>query len=186
MRRVNLLSFDTDEDLAWRAREGDREAERTLILRLYPGVYTLADRLLRNVESARDATQEAFFRAFSRIHQYDGDHRFSAWVFRILVNLIRDQRRRGNKVITAELKPDDWPSHEPIPVDAVIHEESCTRVKSHVERLPEDMRVALLLHFQEGLTGREVAYALGITYDAARLKISRAVAKLRQWMGGEA
>ena len=71
-------------------------------------------------------------------------------------------------------------------MDAAILEESCTRVKSHVERLPEDMRAALFLHFQEGLSGREVAYALGITYDAARLKISRAVAKLRQWMGGEA
>ena len=186
MRRVNLLGLETDEDLAQRAREGGREAERLLILRLYPGVYTLADRLLHNSESARDAAQEAFLRAFSRLHQYDGAHRFSAWIFRILVNLIRDQRRRGSKVITAELKPDDWPSHEPIPVEAAIHEESCSRVKSQVERLPEDMRVALLLHFQEGLTGREVAYALGITYDAARLKISRAVAKLRQWMGGEA
>jgi DNA-directed RNA polymerase specialized sigma24 family protein len=45
------------------------------------------------------------------------------------------------------------------------------------------MKTALLLHFQENLNGREIAYALGISYDAARLKISRAVAKLRQWMG---
>jgi len=183
MRRVNLLGFETDEDLAGRALEGERDAERVLILRLYPGVFTLADRLLRNTESARDATQEAFLRAFSRLHQYDGIHRFSAWVFKILVNLIRDEFRRGARVITAELKPDDWPSHDPFPVDAAIHEETCARGRTQVERLPEDMRAALLLHFQEGLPGREIAYALGISYDAARLKISRAVAKLRQWMG---
>lgn len=183
MRRVNLLGFETDEDLAGRALEGEREAERVLILRLYPGVYSLADRLLRNSESARDATQEAFLRVFSRLHQYDGLHRFSAWVFKILVNLIRDEYRRGVRVVTADLKPDDWPSHDPFPVDAAIHEENCARVKVQIERLPEEMRAALLLHFQEGLTGREIAYTLGISYDAARLKISRAVAKLRQWLG---
>jgi RNA polymerase sigma-70 factor, ECF subfamily len=183
MRRVNLLGLETDEDLAQRAREGGREAERLLILRLYPGVYTLADRLLHNPESARDASQEAFLRAFSRLHQYDGVHRFSAWIFRILVNLIRDEFRRGNRVITAELKPDDWPSNEPIPLEAAIREENYARVRTHVDRLPEQMKTALLLHFQENLNGREIAYALGISYDAARLKVSRAVAKLRQWMG---
>jgi len=183
MRRVNLLGLETDEDLALRAKEGGREAERLLIMRLYPGVYTLADRLLHNAENARDAAQEAFLRAFSRIHQYDGAHRFSAWIFRILVNLIRDEFRRSGRVVTAELKPDDWPSKEPIPVEAVIREENYSRVRSHVDRLPGQMKTAVLLHFQENLNGREIAYALGISYDAARLKISRGVAKLRQWMG---
>jgi len=185
MRRVNLLGSDTEEDLARRAQGGDREAERTLILRLYPGVYTLADRLLRNAESARDATQEAFLRAFSRLDQYDGTHRFGAWIFKILVNLIRDEYRRGTRVMTADLGPDDWPSHEPVPVDAAIREENFKLVRTHLDRLPEDMRMALLLHFQEGLGGRDIAYALGITYDAARLKISRAVAKLREWLREE-
>ena len=89
-------------------------------------------------------------------------------------------------VVTAELKPDDWPSNEPIPVEAAIREENYARVRTHVDRLPEQMRAAVLLHFQENLTGREIAYALGISYDAARLKISRGVAKLRQWMGNDA
>lgn len=185
MRRVNLLGLETDEDLVARARMGEREAERSLILRLYPGVYTLADRLVHNPEAARDATQEAFLRAFSRLHQYDGVHRFSAWVFKILVNLIRDEFRRGVRVITAELKPDDWPSRDPWPVDLAIREESHARVRSLMDRLPEHMRVAVLLHFQEGLSGREVAWTLGVSYDAARLKISRAVAKLREWLGDE-
>jgi hypothetical protein len=60
-----------------RIREGDRHAEKTLILRLYPGVYSLADRLVRNPETARDATQETFLRAFSKLDRYDGLHRFA-------------------------------------------------------------------------------------------------------------
>ena len=184
MHRVNLLGTDTDEDLVRRVRLGDPEAERVLILRLYPGVYSLASRLIRDPELTRDATQEAFLRAFSKLHQYDEAHRFSAWVFKILVNLVRDLSRRKGRVISIELEPDDWPCHQPIPVDAVIREEDATRVRAEVERLPADMRVALVLHFQQGFNGREVAYALGITHVAARLKISRAIAKLRHRMGG--
>jgi len=184
MHRVNLLvGTDSDEDLVRRVRLGDREAERMLILRLYPGVYSLASRLIRDQDSTRDATQEAFLKAFSKLHQYDGTHRFSAWVFKILVNLVRDLARRKGRVIAMELDPDDWPCHAPIPVDAAIREEEADRVRCEVEKLPEAMRVALLLHFQEGFNGKEIAYALGITHDAARLKMSRAIAKLRQRMG---
>jgi len=185
MQRVNLLVRETDEDLVSRARGGDREAERVLIQRLYPGVHTLAARLLRGGGSAVDATQEAFLRAFSRLEQFDGNHRFSAWVFKILVNLIRDEFRRGTRVASAEIVPDDWPAHGPVPVEAAIREENFGRVRAELDRLPDDMRAALLLHFQEGLGGKEIAYALGITYDAARLKISRAVAKLRERLGEE-
>lgn len=185
MRQVNLLRLDSDEELVRRIREGDRGSERVLILRLYPGVYTLALRLLRQPESARDAVQEAFFRAFNRLAQYDGVHRFSAWVFKILINLIRDAARRGGRVVTMELKPDDWPSRGPIPVDAAIRAESAERVRREVEKLPERMRAAILLHFQEGFNGREVGYSLGVSHDAARLLISRAMAKLRQGMGSD-
>lgn len=185
MQRVDALGVETDEDLARRALAGEREAERVLILRLYPGVHTLAVRLLRNAESARDATQEAFLRAFSRLEQFDGAHRFSAWVFKILVNLIRDDYRRGTRLASAEIVPDDWPAREPVPVEAAIREENFDRVRRQLDRLPDDMRLALLLHFQEGLGGKEIAYALGITHDAARLKISRAVAKLRERLGEE-
>jgi len=186
MHRVNLLGADTDEELVRRARLGYAEAERLLTLRLYPGVSSLASRLIRDPESSRDATQEAFLRAFANLAQYDGSHRFSAWIFKILVNLVRDGVRRKGRVIAADLDPDDWPSEEPIPVDAAIRAEDAGRVRAEVENLPEGLRAALLLHFQEGLNGREIAYALGISHDAARLKISRAVAKLRQRLGGEA
>jgi len=186
MQLINLLGADTDEELVRRARLKDPEAERLLIHRLYPGVYSLCSRLIHDPELTRDATQEAFLRAFSKLDQFDGVHRFSAWVFKILVNLIRDLGRRKGRVVVMELEPDDWPCRLPLPVEAAIQAEAAVRVRAEIGKLPEHLRAALLLHFQEGFTGREVAYALGISHDAARLKISRAVAKLRQRMeGGE-
>src|SRR5258706_3029763 len=102
MTEVGLLPEDTDEALADRACRGDRAAEATLALRLYPGVHALASRLLRDPEAARDATQEAFVRAFSRLDQFDRSYRFSPWIFRILVNLIRAERLRSGRGVSEQ------------------------------------------------------------------------------------
>ena len=179
MTEVDVALPETDESLAERARRGERAAETALVLRLYPGVHALASRLLRDVESARDATQEAFLRAFSRLDQYDGRHRFGAWIFRILVNLIRDERRRSGRVVAAELSPDDWPAPEPPPAETAVREEDVRRARAAMDDLPEETRLAVLLHFQQGFNGPEVAFALDLTPTAARIRICRGVAFIR-------
>ncbi|HXX92829.1 MAG TPA: sigma-70 family RNA polymerase sigma factor [Planctomycetota bacterium] len=178
MSQVEVLPSESDEALAARARAGERPAEAALVRRLYPGVHALAARMLRNPEAARDAAQEAFLRAFSRLGQFDGAYRFSAWLFRILVNLIRDEARRG-RIPSIDADPDDSAASATSPSDAAIREEEVDRVRSQIAALPESLRLPVLLHFQEGLNGREVAYSLGITPLAARLKICRGVARLR-------
>lgn len=178
MTQLEICPSDSDESLAARALAGEREAEIALIRRLSPGVHTLALRMLRNPEAARDAAQEAFLRAFSRLKQFDGSHRFSAWLFKILVNVIKDEVRRG-RLSSIDADPDDVSSETRSPSDVLIREEDIDRVRLQIAALPEALRLPLLLHFQEGLNGREVGYALGITHQAARLKIFRGIARIR-------
>ncbi len=185
MQQVELTPPESDEALVERTRRGERTAEGDLVRRLYPGVHALAARLLRDSEGARDATQEAFLRAFSRLEQYDGRHKFSAWIFRILVNLIRDDLRRPGRVVVAELAPDDWPAPQPPAPDAVIREEDVQRARRIMEELPHETRLAVLLHFQEGFNGREVAYSLDLTPLAARIRICRGVAFIRARLAEE-
>jgi RNA polymerase sigma-70 factor (ECF subfamily) len=179
MTDVGLLPEDTDEALADRAFRGDREAEATLALRLYPGVHALASRLLRDPEAARDATQETFVRAFSRLDQFDRTYRFSAWIFRILVNLIRDERRRSGRVVADDGLIPDREDLGPGPGDLVVREEDVRRARTALDLLPEETRLAVLLFFQEGLSGREVAFALNLSYPATRIRICRGLAHIR-------
>jgi RNA polymerase sigma-70 factor (ECF subfamily) len=179
MTEVGLMPEETDEVLADRALRGDRSAEARLAHRLYPGVHALASRLLRDPEAARDATQETFVRAFSRLGQFDRSFRFSAWIFRILVNLIRDERRRSGRVITDESLIEVREDQGPGPGDLAIREEDVRRARSALDELPEETRLALLLFFQEGLSGREVAFALNLSYPATRIKICRGLGLIR-------
>lgn len=179
MQQMEVAPPETDEALVERARRGGRDAETALVLRLYPGVHALASRLLRDPEAARDAAQETFLRTFSRLSQFDGQHRFSAWVFRILVNLIRDERRRPGRVVAADLSAEDWTAPAPPPAERAIREEDIRRARAALDELPEETRLAVLLHFQEGLNGREVGFALDLTHQAARLRICRGIALIR-------
>lgn len=168
-----MLRVETGPPLAGR---GDRETVARLFAEHYAGVLTLARRLLGDTEAARDAAQEAFLRAFARLDQYDRSHRFAAWIFKVLVNLIRDQKRRGDRSV--ELDPEALPSGGS--GDALVREEDLDRIRTEMLKLPEETRLALLLHLQECLSGPEIAYALGITPQAARIRICRGLARLRE------
>jgi RNA polymerase sigma-70 factor (ECF subfamily) len=174
-----MLRLETEEPegmLAERACRGDRRALTELFERHYSGVLTLALRLLRDSDAARDAAQEAFLRALAQLKQYDWNYRFASWLFKVLVNHIRDQKRRGDRSV--ELDPDVLPASAP--ADPLVREEDLGRIRAEMLELPEEARLAVLLHLQEGLTGPEIAYALGITPQAARLRICRGLARLRE------
>jgi len=173
------LKLETEEPegmLAERARRGDRRAVAELFERHYSGVLTLALRLLRNPEAARDAAQEAFLKALAQLQQYDRNYRFAPWLFKVLVNLIRDQKRRSDRAVDLDLEA--FPADAPC--DLLVREEDLDRIRAEMRELPVETRLALLLHLQEGLGGPEIAYALGVSPQAARLKICRGLARLRE------
>lgn len=169
----------TDEVLAARARKGDRQAAAEIVQRFYRSAHALATRMLRDADAARDAAQEAFVRALSKLEQFDPAYRFSAWLFKIVVNLVRDEMRRHGRVIVLDLEPDEPLGASSPPVERAAQVEDVARIRAEITDLPEGQRLAFLLHFQEGLNDREVAYALGISHQAARHKICRAASRLR-------
>src|SRR5262245_37927861 len=85
---------NTDE-VQWVARclRGDSQAFECLVLRHQRVVFTVALRLLGDYEDARDATQNAFIRAYTRLETFDPTRRFFSWIYRIAVNECLNLRR---------------------------------------------------------------------------------------------
>src|SRR5688572_26545686 len=64
--------------------------------------------VLKDPDDAADLTQEAFIRLFRALPQYNGESRFTTWLYRLVVNLGRDElRRRGRQVPIAPAAPDE-------------------------------------------------------------------------------
>ena len=93
-----LLPTDTEPALLARLRRQDEAACEELV-RTYSGrLLSVARRMLRNDEDARDAVQEGFLSAFRSIQKFNGDCRLSTWLHRIVVNAALMKIRTRSRV----------------------------------------------------------------------------------------
>ncbi len=168
-----------DDALARKAQTGDPDALRTLIRRLYPGVYAFVFRMLHHEEDARDVTQDVFLRMTAHIHEYRGEYKFTTWLFRIAINRARDVlRSRGRKFADIDQVP-ETAGDLTGPEGLISKDEDRRRVLDAVRRLPESVRECLLLAYQLGLPHAEIASMMGITPNAVKLRVHKALQLLR-------
>jgi RNA polymerase sigma-70 factor (ECF subfamily) len=162
------------------------------VVRTFGGrLLAVTRRILRNEEDARDAVQEALVNAFRSRAGFEGGARVSTWLHRIAVNAalmkLRTRKRRPEESIDDLLPTFDngghhtstWSSWEE-PVDqALTRRETCAAVRRAIEELPEQYRAVVLLRDIEGWSTEEAADALGITPNAAKIRLHRARLALR-------
>jgi RNA polymerase sigma-70 factor (ECF subfamily) len=105
------MSEADDEDVKWVARclRGDSTAFEPLVTRHQRVLFSVALRLVGNYEDARDATQNAFIRAYERLETFDPERKFFSWIYRIAVNeclnFRRGRRSHESLDVTIEAAP---------------------------------------------------------------------------------
>jgi len=160
-----------------RAKQGDHEAFRVLVERYQGRAFALALRVLKDEERARDAVQEGFLKAYTSIAKFEGRSSFYTWLYRLVMNLCLDMKRRDKtdrEVEWDETRPGDpagAPTAEamagqgagnPGPAQALERSELRKRIAEAISQLPEDARETLLLREVDGLSYAEIADALEI------------------------
>ena len=167
-------------------RAGDDEAYEQMV-RAYGGrMLAVAQRILRNEEDARDAVQSAYLSAFRSIDRFEGGCQLSTWLHRIVVNAalmkLRNSRRRPEESLEPLLPTyqDDGHhveqfSRSDLPADALLErEESRAIVRACIAELPDRYRAILVMRDIEDVSNGEVAAMLGITPNAAKIRLHRA------------
>lgn len=167
-----------------RAQAGDRLAFDQLMRQHERRVVALAWRLLGTPEDARDAAQEAFLRLFKHLHQYNPAQDFNGWLYRIVVNVCRDQQRsRGRQGLSFEAELEAGNVQEPAREAEAETEALLAQERAIIQRalatLSEKERRALVLRDLEELPTEEVARILGSSPTTVRSQISMARGKIR-------
>lgn len=144
--------------------------------------------ILRDPTAAEDEVQNAFWKAYEHIGQFQHDAKFSTWLGRIVVNecLMRLRRERRVRVLsleevlhTEDAVPLDVPDDTQSPEEALARTEISTVLRSEIRRIPPMLREVFLLRDVEELPMPEVAGRLGISVAAAKSRLLRARAELR-------
>lgn len=167
-----------EAELIERAREGDAQAFRRLYDLHVDRVYGLAYRMTGEDDMARDITQEAFFRAYTRLDQFRGDAAFSTWLHTVTTSVALNEIR---KVKRHRQRERDIDAVAPVAAAPTPRSDPHLRdrVKAAVDALPEIYRTVFLLHDVEGMNHGEIARALEVAEGTSKARLSRARARLR-------
>ncbi len=166
---------DTD-DVAAAARclAGDVNAFEDIVKRYQRGLFNVAYRMLGNYEDARDATQNAFVKAYQHLDTFDPGQRFFSWVYRILRNECLNVLRARHP--SEPVSPGVAAAETSDPVEI---RERRQAVQAALLRLSSEYReVVVLRHFTD-LSYDEIGSALGIPAKTVKSRLYTA----RQQLG---
>ena len=176
-----------DEEQVWleRARQGDKAAFGQLIEAYQGPVYNLAYRMLGNRGEAEEAAQEAFIRAYTKLHTYDPQRKFSTWMLSIASNYCVDLLRKRRALLLSLDQP--LPPHPALMSDRADGPEAQTvdsererMVQTLLEDLSEDYRQAVVLRYWYDLSYEEIADVMDTTVSAIKSRLFRARRQLAE------
>lgn len=176
---------DTERLLLDRLRRQEPAACEELVRSQTGRLLSVARRMLRNEDDARDAVQEGFMSAFRALDNFNGNCKLSTWLHRIVVNAalmkIRTRSRRPEDPIEDLLPHFLEDGHHAEPTshwsnanELIEQRETRERVRAAIDRLPDSYRVVLLLRDIEELDTAETARALNLTPNTVKIRLHRA------------
>jgi RNA polymerase sigma factor (sigma-70 family) len=171
------------------AQHGDLRAFERLVSTYQQQAYSVAYHILGQPEAAMDATQEAFLRAFQGLNRFRGGS-FKGWILRITTNCAYDQLRykqRRPSTSIDELVEDEEHSNllladDEEPEEFTERRELNDAIQRGLGELPIDQRAVLVMSDIHGLSYSEIAESMQVSVGTVKSRLSRARAKLRDYM----
>jgi RNA polymerase sigma-70 factor (ECF subfamily) len=162
---------------------GDAEAVRPLIERYKKPLAAVLQRALGSSPDVDDVFQETWIRVVRSAHRYDPEQRFSAWLFAIAWNLVKDRWAKRAPQSDGDLTT--MVSTERSPEEQAVANDRAERVREMVDRLPERLAQAILLRFFEELSEKEVAARLGVPVGTVKSRLHHGLRRLAEEMDEE-
>ena len=172
-----------ERDLVERAQHGDREAYVDLIHARMDQLYVLAHRILRDVDRAEDALQDALVIAWRDLRTLRDPDRFDAWMHRVVTNVcISQATRERRRTVNLRVLPVDGPAAP----DDLLGVGDRDQLERGFRRLTPDERAILVLHHYAGYTLVEMAEILGQPAGTVRSRLHHAHRAMRAALDAEA
>ena len=152
-----------ETDLISRSQSGDLDAFNAIVEQYQSHVYNVSARIMGNIATAEDATQETFISAYRAIRKYRGGS-FRGWLLRIATNQCYDmlralKRRPADSLDEALLNPGfRVPSGGESPEERSIQGELAEQIQKAILTLPEDQRAVIVLIDVQGFSYEETSH----------------------------
>ena len=172
-----------DRDLVESAQRGDRDAYVALLRARTDRLFAIAQRILRDVDRAEDALQDALVIAWRDLRSVRDPDRFDAWLQRLVIHMCLSQATRERRR-TAHLRV--LPVDGPAAPDELLSVADRDLLDRGFRRLPPEQRAILVLHHYLGYAPAEIAENLGIPAGTARSRLHNAHRAMRAALEADA
>ncbi|MCK9203688.1 MAG: RNA polymerase sigma factor [Saccharofermentanaceae bacterium] len=175
------MSEKDDNELVYEVIKGSISSFEVLIDRYQKTIFNMALKMVGDVETAKDITQDVFVKTFEKMGSFDFNHRFFSWIYRIALNQTLNYLK--TKPPIGRLK-----GTETTIIDdnsAPDYERNRKILHAGLQSLPADYRVLLLLKYFCGLSYEEIAETTKIPMKKVRSRLYIAREQLSKIMIGK-
>jgi RNA polymerase sigma-70 factor (ECF subfamily) len=178
LTQPQILNLDDDFSLIKRFIEGDESTFSVLVQRHKEKVRNIIYLTLGNHEQVDDIAQEVFLTVYKNLNNFRFESQFTTWLYRITVNKCKDYLRKMKiRSIFTPLKDSEEDfGYSVSPESSDIAE----IVRSAISKLPDKLRVPLVLKDMEGLSYQEIAETVQCEIGTVKSRIFRAREGLRE------
>jgi len=182
---------DSDAETMLRVKAGDQPAFDYLVQKYRRPIVSFMYRMARNTAAAEDLAQEVFLRVYRSRQSYEASAKFTTWLYRIATNLAvnhaRDTRHERPEVTVSLDEPDEetgttleLPDGALTAEQAMVRRERMKAIRSKVEALPEQQKLAVIMHKYQQMDYRQIAEVLKKSESATKSLLFRAYETLRE------
>lgn len=173
----------SDEELLERFQRGEEPAFDALVERWSTPLLNLAWRLGGTREDAEEIRQMALIKIFQSSGDFRGHARFSTWLYRVCLNLVRDRRRRSEVRRDAFGRIRDEAADAEVdtttPLTSFSRREEAQRVADAVLALPAQIREVVVLRHYHDLPFPAIAEILGAPVTTVKSRMQNGLERLR-------
>jgi RNA polymerase sigma-70 factor (ECF subfamily) len=180
----------SDAEIMLRAKAGDQSAFDYLVQKYRRPMISFMYRMARNAAAAEDLAQEVFLRVYRSRASYEASAKFTTWLYRIATNLAvnhaRDTRHERPEVQVSLDEPDEesgttleLPDGNLTAEQVIVRRERMLAIRSKVEALPEQQRLAVIMHKYQQMDYKQIAEVLKKSESATKSLLFRAYETLR-------
>jgi RNA polymerase sigma-70 factor, ECF subfamily len=182
---------DSDAAVMLRAKVGDQAAFDYLVQKYRRAMVSFMYRMARNSAVAEDLAQEVFLRVYRSRESYEASAKFTTWLYRIATNLAvnhaRDTRHERPEMQVSLDEPDEdtgttieLPDRSVNAEQAIVIRERMMAIRQKVEALPEQQKLAVLMHKYQQMDYKQIAEVLKKSESATKSLLFRAYETLRE------
>src|SRR3990167_3660180 len=179
-----MTDRELDRQLVERAQRGDKHAFELLVSKYQRKLSRLLSRFVKDQAEVEDVTQEAFVKAYRALASFRGDSAFYTWLYRIGINTAKNHLASPGRRVPTSTNYDSATAQAfddsdqlrdlNTPENLLMSKQIAQTVNQSMDRLPEELRAAIMLREIEGMSYEDIAKIMDCPIGTVRSRIFRA------------